>query len=335
MILVTGATGMLGSHLAFALCSQGHKIRASVRHKSSIEKTRAVFKMYTSNPDAILQNMEWVEVDLFDIQLLDSVFEGIHKVYHCAAEVSFNPRKRRVIIQNNKVSARNVVDCCLKHKVEKLCHVSSIAALGNKVADEMLTENHFWVNAKNRSAYSESKYLSEMEVWRGIAEGLNAVIVNPSVILGPGNWDSGSPSFFKWIDQGLKFYTNGGTGFVDVNDVVKCMIGLMESPVSGERFILNSENISYRHFFQTIAASIGKKAPFIEAKPWMLSLAWRIEALRSKIFRAEPKITRQTAKTSFVFDCYCNDKVVSKSYDFIPVASSIKRIADIYLKNNY
>lgn len=335
MILVTGATGMLGSHLAFALCSQGNKIRASYRHKSSIEKTAAVFKMYTSNPEAILQNMEWVQSDLSDIQSLDPVFGDIHKVYHCAAEVSFDARKRRDIVQNNMVCARNVVECCLKHNVEKLCHVSSIAALGTKVADEMLTESHFWVNAKNRSAYSESKYLSEMEVWRGIAEGLNAVIVNPSVILGPGNWDAGSPSLFKLVDRGLKFYTNGGTGFIDVNDVVKCMIGLMDSPICGERFILNAENMSYRQFFNTIAVSLGKKPPSIEAKPWMLSLAWRIEALRSKIFCVEPKITRQTAKTSLVFDCYSNDKIVSQAYDFIPVASSIKRIAEIYLKGNY
>jgi dihydroflavonol-4-reductase len=298
MILVTGSNGMVGSHLLYNLASRGIAVRALLRNIDQKQTVFHTFSWYTRNPEQLMNSIEWVEGDITDLVSLERALEGVKKVYHTAALVSFNSRMRKKIFETNIRGTANIVNLCIEKNVEKLCFVSSIAALGSNENGAPVTEDILWKPSKNISAYSLSKYHSEMEVWRGITEGLNAVIINPSVILGPGDWSKGSPSFFEFASKGLIYYTPGTNGFVDVRDVAEGMIKAMESNISGERFILSSENISYKDFFTMLNLSLDKKPPTRQAPFFLMLLAQKWESLRSLIFNHEPKITKDTITIS-------------------------------------
>ena len=312
----------MGSHLLWHLLQKGEKVRAIHRPGSDLEQVRQVFGYYKTtghgsnksgggnlSGDELFSRVEWFPADILDPFALNEAFEGISKVYHCAAIVSFDPSERNKVIKNNIESTATIVNLCLDNKVEKLCHVSSVSALGNRNDGEPVTEEEFWKPSKRRHAYSISKYHSEMEVWRGMEEGLNAVIVNPSVILGPGNWKRGSASFFTRIQKGLKYYTGGMTGFVDVRDVCRCMIGLMESDISGERFIINSENLYFRDLFNMIADELGKPRPSKYASRPLVEAGWRLEWLRSRLTFSKPLLTRETARSGRSISRFSNEKI--------------------------
>ena len=315
MILVTGATGFLGAELIRQLTSQGIKLRALKRAQSII-------------PGSISGNklVEWVTADLNDLSDLEDAFEGIRQVYHCAALVSFNPKDKAKMLRVNIEGTSNVVNLCQEFGV-RLLHVSSVAALGNAKKGELITEKDFRTYEADTHSYAISKYEGEMEVWRGIAEGLDAVIVNPSVIIGAGAGHEGSGAIFKLVKEGLGYYTSGATGIVDVADVAKSMIALMNSKESAERFILSSENYNYQRFFTEIAAGYGVKAPAKEAKHWMLGIAWRAAAFAALLTRKPATLTRDAAKSSLNVSLYSNQKVINAtSIDFRPVKQSIEAI---------
>jgi nucleoside-diphosphate-sugar epimerase len=333
MIVVTGGTGLVGSHLLYELTSKGIRVKALKRNTSNIENVLRTFGYYSENANKLFSLIDWAEGDILDLVSLEEAFEGASKVYHTAAFVSFVPSSKRKILKNNIQGTANVVNACLTKKVGKLCHVSSVAALGNAVDGLPTNEEMIWSPSKQRSYYSVSKFHSEMEVWRGIEEGLSAIIVNPSLILGPGNWDNGSSALFKTIYNGLKFYPPGITGFVDVRDVAKAMVQLMDSSISGERFILNSEDWKFEKVFQHIAKEFGKPIPSIEVKRWMGSLAWRAEWLRYLITGKEPQITCETVASGFNKSGFSNEKIKqSLGFQFIPIAQSISETARILLK---
>ena len=329
MILVTGGTGLVGSHLLWHLLQRGEKVRAIHRPGSDLEHVRQVFGYYEStnpgspeagtfstestvqerNPGELFSLIEWYPADILDPVALSEAFEGIRKVYHCAAIISFDPSERKQVIKSNIESTATIVNLCLEYKVKKLCHVSSVSALGTRYDEEPVTEQDFWKPSKRRHAYSISKYHSEMEVWRGIEEGLNAVIVNPSVILGPGNWKRGSAAFFTRMMKGMNYYTGGMTGLVDVRDVCRCMIGLMESDISGERFIINSEDLYYRDLFNLIAGALGKPRPSKYASKTLVEAGWRLEWLRSKLTFSKPLLTRETARSGQGIGRYSNENI--------------------------
>ncbi|MEO6759681.1 MAG: SDR family NAD(P)-dependent oxidoreductase, partial [Saprospiraceae bacterium] len=252
LILVTGGTGFLGSYLLRMLAKRGLRVRATRR---------------SGSPDDLVKELEgqveWVEADVTDVLGLETAFEGVTHVFHCAAMVSFHPRDVRRMMQINVEGTANVVNLALAHQVKKLVHVSSIASLGRTKERPQLDESAKWVTSKANSQYAISKYLSEQEVWRGQAEGLPTAIVNPAIILGSGFWDQGSARFFSQVDGGLKFAPIGRSGFVDVRDVAAFMIRLMEREVSGERYILNAENMEFARFFGLVASSLQAKPPFI------------------------------------------------------------------------
>lgn len=335
MILVTGGTGLVGSHLLFDLLSAGKKVRVLVRQNSNRAFIRKVFSWYSTQADELFNRIEWAEGDVLDPLSLDDALQGVDYVFHAAASVSFQQGGKKQLIQTNVKGTANLVNACLDKQIKKFCHVSSIASLGEPEDDRAITETDVWTGSKGRSAYSISKFYSEMEVWRGFYEGLPMVMVNPSVIIGPGNWHNSSAQFFSQVHKGMRFYTSGGTGFVDVRDVSKACIMLMDSDLSGERFILNSENTSYKTVLDSIAQSLGKPVPKIKAQVWMLGIAWRLAALGAFILRKNPALTKETAQSAIGFKTYSSQKISNKlGLSFIPVNESIQHTARIFKLDN-
>ncbi len=331
MILVSGGTGMLGTHLLFNLVKNGEKVRAMKRANSHMETVKKIFGYYHSDPDTIFNKIEWINADILDVERVNAAMNGIKKVYHVAAIVSFRPSDKIKMINNNVHGTANMVNAAIENNIAKFCHVSSIAALGISDNESYVDEETFRKPDGDYSGYSISKYLSELEVWRGISEGLNAVIVNPSIILGPGYWKTGSPSLFYNVWKGLKFYTKGVTGYVDVWDVVEIMERLTESNVNNERFVVSSGNLSFKAFFDIIADAMGKSRPHIFAQPLMLNIAWRLEYLRSKLTGFTPLITKDTALSAKTVSNYSNKKICELlEFKFKTIEKSVKEVAQAF-----
>jgi nucleoside-diphosphate-sugar epimerase len=261
MILVTGATGLLGSHLLYELTSKGESCVALCHSKSKISQVTDLFKFYNpSKSDEFLKQIIWKEGDLLDIFFLKELFTDITHVYHCAAKVSFFKSDFSECMRQNREVTANIVNFCLKYKVEKLCYVSSTAAIGNN-ATGLTTEKDKWEIEGNNSGYSVSKFSAEKEVWRGIEEGLNAVMINPCVILGPGNWESGSLTIFKTGKKGLLFYPSGSNATVDARDVAFCMRLLMQGDFQNERYLCVGSNQSFKDLFTAVCSKMGSRIP--------------------------------------------------------------------------
>jgi nucleoside-diphosphate-sugar epimerase len=310
MILVTGGTGLLGAWLLLRLTQDGHKVRAIRRKNASIEVVEKIFKDQDEKAVKLLSKIEWVEGDMLDIHSLEDAMVGITHVYHCAATVSFHPSDLDTLMKVNVEGTANIVNIALEKNITKLCYVSSIAAVGKEEKADFYTENADWQPGKHNSPYAVSKFNAEREVWRAMAEGLNAVIVNPSVILGVGKPGQGSTQLFEEINKGLKFYTPGITGFVDVRDVVYVMIRLMKSDISEERFIVNSENISYQTLFTLMADALKVKTPQIEAKSWMREIYWRLVWVKEILSGSKGAVTKQTARAAGNKQYYSSEKLL-------------------------
>ena len=325
MILVTGGTGLVGTRLLFDLVSGGKQVRAIKRKSSSLAMLEKVFHLLSERAEALLNKIEWVDGDVQDYLSLEVALQGVEQVYHCAAVVSFDPKDKAMMMRINVDGTANVVNAALVAGIKKMCFVSSVAALGRAEENIMIDENGDWSDSKENSAYAKSKYAAEREVWRGVAEGLNAIIVNPSIIVGPGDPQKSSAKLLATAMKGNPFYTEGVNAFVDVRDVSRTMIRLMESEIANERFIINQGNYSYRHIFNLMAEGFGKKHPRIEVKPWMFEMLWRMDKFRSLISGTSPLITRETARTSGKKYLYSNEKIrKALNFEFIPIAESIR-----------
>lgn len=335
MICITGATGMVGAHLMVQLSNKGETIRALKRTSSDLQYVRKIFTLYAHQPEEQWNAIEWVISDLNDIGSLEDALDQVKQVYHCAAVVSFNTSERQKIMQTNVEGTANLVNILLQKDGVSLCHVSSIAALGYDEKHSFTDEQTEWKKRRHQSVYALSKHAAEREIWRGIAEGLNAVIVNPSVILGPGNWQSGSSELFALVWRGMPFYTEGITGYVDVRDVVKAMIMLMEKKLYGQRYIISSENLSYRQLFTWIAEGLKKKPPHIHVHPWIGELAWRWYWLIAKVQGKKPAITKETARSSQTIRYFTAEKISSQTaFQFIPMQTSIDDICRQFLADH-
>ncbi|MBE0662330.1 MAG: NAD-dependent epimerase/dehydratase family protein [Bacteroidales bacterium] len=325
MILVTGGTGLVGIRLLFDLVAGRKQVRAIKRKSSSLVMLEKIFHVLSDRADEMLQQIEWVNGDVQDYLSLEAALQGVEQVYHCAAVVSFDPKDKPMMMGINVGGTANVVNASLAAGIEKLVFVSSVAALGRAEENIMIDENGDWSDSKENSAYAKSKYAAEREVWRGMAEGLNVVIVNPSIILGPGDPHKSSAKLLSTAIKGNLFYTEGVNAFVDVRDVSRAMIALMESNLANERFIINQGNYSYRHIFNLMAEGFGKKHPRIEVKPWMFEILWRVDKFRSVISGTSPLITRETARTSSKKYLYSNEKIrKALNFSFISIEESIR-----------
>ena len=275
----------------------------------------------------VMDKVTWVEADILDILALEEAMEGVEQVYHCAALISFDPKEVKKMMEVNQKGTEQVVNTALHCGIKKLVHVSSIAALGRNKNGSHLSEDSKWERSKHNSNYAISKYLAEHEVWRGMAEGLDVAVVNPSVIIGSGRWDDGPLKMFKLVWKNFPFYPKGVSGFVDVRDVARYMILLMESDISGQRFILNSINLSFKNFQERIAEELDRKKPSILVNPIIQQIAWRLEWVRGLFMRnLNPLITRETAEHSSRIYYYENEKSLKNfEFSYIPIEQTIKQ----------
>lgn len=322
MILVTGGTGFLGSHLLRKLVNVGQQVRALYR------------KEIPHQVKDIQHKIEWIQGDVLDVVALEDAMQGVDKVYHCAAVVSFTPGDHDRMMKVNIEGTANVVNLAIDAGgVRKLVHVSSVAALGRAKAGK-LDESCEWQDSKNNSKYAVSKYFSEMEVWRGRAEGLNVAIVNPSIILGAGYWSDGSGALIKNAWKEFPYYTQGINGFTDVRDVAEIMYRLMESDIDGERFVISTANWKYYDLFREMATQLGKKPPHIPVKPWLAEIVWRMEALKSKITGKKSILTKETARTAQMQVFYNNDKIQQAlpDFTFTPLEQTIADMCKAFLQ---
>lgn len=322
MVLVTGGSGLVGEELIRQLLAKGNRVRALVNRSS------------LGLPDSPL--LERFTCDILDVVGLEEAMTGISEVYHCAGMVSFDPRDVSRLYKVNTEGTANVVNAALDAGVARFCFVSSVAALGRIRNNEVVNESMNWTKETSNSRYGQSKYLAELEVWRGIAEGLSAVIVNPSIILGPGDWNSGSSAIFKSAFNEFPWYSEGITGFVDVRDLCAAMIGLMEAGVSGEKFIISAHNATYAEVFSGIAKAMGRKPPTKKVTAFIASIVWRLERIKSIFTGRKPLLTKETAATALAEVQYDNNKLFSflPGFTYRPLEQTISETSAAILSRN-
>ncbi len=310
-ILVTGATGLIGTTLISRLLGQGKKVKA-IYNKTALP-----------HYDHPLYSQ--AQCDILDVITLEEVMKDVEQIYHCAGLVSFHKKDEERLYKINVEGTANVVNAALNAGVKKLVHVSSVAALGRIREDEPIHEKMNWTPETSNSKYGESKHLGEMEVWRGIAEGMEAVIVNPTIILGPGNWNEGSTAIFKSAYYEFPWYTNGTSGFVDVRDVVNAMILLMDSAVNAERFIISAQNETYQNVFNGIANAFNKKQPHKKVTPFLARLVTKLEAIKTKFTGQPPLLTKETAATAMAKVNFDNSKLLKflPQFKYYPLQQTI------------
>lgn len=305
MIFITGGTGLVGSHLLMRLLHSGQSVKALCRPESNLDKVSALFESYGPQTGVLFPKIQWVEGDLNDLPSLIQAFEEVTEVYHCAALISFNPKDRELLRQINHTGTQNIVNLCLQKGVRRLYYCSSIATIGG--IKSPLTENDLWDFAHS-NVYATSKYLAEMEVWRGGQEGLETVIVNPGVIFGPGFWNQGSGQFFARVASGLKYAPPGSTGFIGVWDVVRSFEAIANNGGFNQRFILVAENLNYSEVLSQIADVLKVPGPKKKLKHWQLECLWRLDWLRATLTRGRRKLTRATARNLRTPRAYSSEK---------------------------
>jgi len=315
MILVTGATGLVGSHLLYHLVSSGHKVRAICRENSDIYAVRDVFALYTQAIIPLWRKIQWIEADLEDIPALEYAFTGVKYVYHCAAMVSFRRKDQKQLYKTNVKGTANIVNISLANQVKKICFVSSVSTLSKEAEKSILDENSFWNPDEDHNYYAISKYGAEMEIWRGTQEGLPAVIVNPGVILAPSMQGRSSSNIIKSYINGNRFYTDGSTGFVDIRDVVLVMYTLMQSEIKNKRFILVSENLHYKEFTQLLDHVLGYQSSAKQVRKSTVILISALSTFWGHLIGKKPKLDFGTAHSLFKKNQY-NNNAILEAIDF-------------------
>lgn len=334
MKAVTGATGLLGAHLVYEILRHEEKVKVFHRRTSSGELMQKIFGYYSDQPETLMQRIDWHEGELTNPSDVQGFLDESDQLFHCAGVVSFLGNDRKLLREVNVEGSRTVVNASLEKNIQKLVHVSSIAALGRANNQGLIDEKSKWKNSRKNTWYAITKMLGEQEIWRGQMEGLNTAIVNPGIILGPGPWDSGSAKLFQAVYNGLKYYTEGVNGYVDVRDVAKAMLMLMESDILSERFILVSKNEGYKALFEQMASALDCQPPGRRATQFMAEMAWRGEAVKSFLTRRKPLITKETAGTAMKKHYYDGTKITQNlDFRYRPLDQTIREIAEMFLKD--
>jgi dihydroflavonol-4-reductase len=312
MILLTGATGIVGHFIAHKLLADGHHLRALKRSTSNTNRLG-------NHP-----NLEWVEGDVEDIPSLQLAFQGIEYVVHCAAVVSFHQEDKEKMMAVNVQGTANMVNIALENKIKKFIHISSVAALGRKEGQSVIDETTKWEESKNNTNYAESKYLGELEVWRGQEEGLKTIILNPSIVIGPGDWHSSSMQIFKYVNQGRVFYPGGEMNYVDVRDVANIACKMLLNEKSGERYILNAGKALYKVVFSLIGKYLNKPEPRYRVSYALLTFAYVFDMLRSFLTRQKSIITKESLRLSKMSFVFSSEKIIREiNYEFRTLEDSV------------
>lgn len=322
MVLVTGGTGFLGSYIIKQLVEKGYAVRA-IRRSNNIPSWIS---------KEIMNKVEWVEGDVLDVVALEEAMEGVDSVIHSAAIVSFVKKERKNMYQVNVEGTANVVNMMLEKNIRRLVHISSVAALGRSAGGGHVNEEKKWEESKVNTHYAKSKYKAELQVWRGMGEGLEAVILNPSTILGYGDWNNGSCAIFKNVYEEFKWYAPGINGFVDVEDVAKAAVQLMESNITEQRFIVNGDTWPFKKLQDTIADAFNKKRPTRQTTPFLMNIAWRLEKIKSIFTGKKPLLTKESARVAQSQTWFENDKLLKTlpGFSFTPLEETIKKACEKY-----
>ena len=322
-ILVTGGTGFVGSYILRYLVKKDYQKLFCLKRSTS--------KLDLLSP--VVDKITFLEGDVLDITSLENAIRQVDIVIHCAAMVSFKSKDKERMMKVNVEGTANIVNICNDNNIEKLIHISSIAAIGRSQSGKMMSEKTDWTDSKNNSDYSISKYLSEMEVWRGFAEGLPVAILNPSLIMGAGFWDIGTGELFKKVYSGLPVYPTGTNGFIDVRDVAQMAIILMEKNIVGERFICSANNLKLKDVFSTMANILGKKPPRIKMSPTLVSIASFFLNILNFIPGYSSNLTSQSLKNASFDSLYDNSKSVKQlDYTYIPISKTLEETGKLFLK---
>ncbi|WP_417362418.1 NAD-dependent epimerase/dehydratase family protein [Galbibacter sp.] len=324
MILISGGTGLIGGHLLLLLAKEKEPVRAIYRSKDKLVNVEALFAAHgNSNFDKI----EWVKADLLDVPSLEKAFQGVTKVYHCAGLISFDPKAYKKLRKVNIDGTANLVNICIAYKIQKLAYISSIAVFGDNATHKEIDENSYWNPEAENDVYAIAKYGAEMEVWRATQEGVPVVIVNPGIVLGEGFEDSPSSAIFKHVGQGISYYPPGSSGFVDVKDVGRAIHILMESSIYNERYILVGELLKYKTLLTLIAEELGSNTPTRKLRKWQLQMLWRLDAIRSIVFRQNRLLSRNSAESLWSSSQYSSKKIIKQlDFEFTDISSTIKRV---------
>lgn len=329
MILVTGGTGLVGSHLIYQLTLENNVIRATHRADSDIERVKLLFKFYSKDFNELFKKIEWIEADLNNLSQLQDAFKDISYVYHCAAYISFDPSRYETLRRVNIRGTANIVNLCINNKIKKLCHVSSVATLGYNIKE--IDENNYWDGNKHKSAYAISKYGAEMEVWRGVQEGVKSVIINPGVIIGPGFSKSAFGTIIKMVTNKKRFHTCGKTGYVDVRDIANIMIRLMNSKIENERYILVNKNLSYKKVIDMVSSNLGMKNKSTFVSKSKLKIALVFDLVSSKFFNKERKLSKALCKTLTRNFNYSSKKIKKNlNFEFTSILETFEKSCQFY-----
>lgn len=304
MILVTGANGLVGSFVCRALLREKMPFVAMKRTNSD-----------TSLLSDIAEQINWVDASLSDLRILDEIIDSVEGIIHCAGLVSFNRKEYELLNKVNVEGTANLVNAAIAAGGKRFVHISSVAALGRNPKVQQMDESAKWVESAHNTEYAKSKYLAELEINRGQAEGLSTVTVNPSFIIGTGDWNRSSTRVFKYVHEGNRYYTKGMMNYVDARDVADAVIGLYKSDIEGERFILSAGSSTYKAFFEKIAEAFGVKPPDRLATPFLSLLAYWGDSLRSFFTGSKPLITSETRRMSGLSYTYDGSKI-SRSLPF-------------------
>ena len=327
-VLITGATGLIGSHLTAHVLLKGESVSAFVRKNSKRENIKEVLSFYTEDYEAYYNNIKFITGDITDYFSVSDALEGIDEVYHCAGMVDFNEKKLKQLLLINETGTSNLINAALDRKGIRVCHISSIATIPNHDKKPIIDEQIFWKSSPKNAAYSISKYNAEREAWRGIAEGLDLFMINPSIVLGAGCWNQSTGKIIEECRKGVKFYTNGITGFVDVRDVAEIMFKLMKSKITAQRFILNGENKSYKSLLFRFHEAFGNNAPSIKAGKFSLSIATFLDYLFSK----ERRLNKQVVESLLSESYFSNEKIKTETgHEFYPIDETINYIVKKYI----
>lgn len=335
MILVTGGTGLVGSHLLYYLSQRNIGIRAIYRTEKKRDQVLKIFNYYSKDAETLFNRIEWHECTVSHIPKLEELMVGIDTVYHCAALVSFDPADEKNLRKVNIKGTANLVNISIANKVQKFCYVSSIAALGESLDGKSIDEESPWNPEKDHSHYAITKYGGELEVWRGSQEGLNVIIVNPGVIIGPGFWKSSSSSIFTRVYRGISRYTEGSTAYIDVHDLIKIMIELMESDIRNQNYVSISENRDFKSFLDIVAKELGVKPPNKKASRSLLLLASTLDWFRAKMMGKRRRLPKALVNSLLKKTVYDNTKLVKElNFNFKSTEESVKETARYFIEDH-